>query len=147
MQIIIPPYLLIFSIIAMVILHILLPFQSVFNSPINYTGIFCIVVGVAIVKKIRDNISTENTEIHTFKLPRKFLTGGLFQYSRNPIYLGFTIILLGLNILLGSLSPFIIVIAFVLITNFWYIPYEEKNMLKQFDQEYKNYKKKVRRWI
>jgi protein-S-isoprenylcysteine O-methyltransferase Ste14 len=88
-----------------------------------------------------------STEIHTFKKPRQLVTHGLFRHSRNPIYVGFVCILWGLSMLLGSLSTFIVVLAFVIITDRWYIPFEEKNMEEVFDKAYKQYKKEVRRWL
>ena len=87
------------------------------------------------------------TQIHTFKVPKKLVTTGLFQYSRNPIYLGFTIVLLGIALLYGSLSTLIPVLLFFLIANFWYIPFEEKNMKKVFGQSYLFYRRRVRRWL
>ena len=87
------------------------------------------------------------TQIHTFKKPKKLVTDGLFQYSRNPIYLGFTMALLGIAFLLGSLTALIPVLFFFLVANFWYIPFEEKNMQMVFGQSYSFYSRKVRRWL
>jgi len=87
------------------------------------------------------------TQIHTFKKPKKLITNGLFQYTRNPIYLGFSLFLLGIAILLGSVSSFIPVIGFFLVANFWYIPFEEKNMKMVFGQSYLFYCRGVRRWL
>lgn len=147
MQKIIPPFLLLISALVMTILHFIVPYQVAIFTPINYLGIFLIILGLTIAKKVGTTFSKIDTEIHTFKKPRQLVTSGLFQYSRNPIYLGFVIALIGLNIVLGSLTPFIVVLIFIFLTNFWYIPFEEKNMHKQFGQDYENYKKNVRRWI
>lgn len=84
---------------------------------------------------------------NTFKKPRKFVDSGLFSISRNPIYLGFTIALIGVAVLIGNLVSLIGVFIFFFITNSWYIPYEEENMEKEFGNDYKIYKSKVRRWI
>jgi protein-S-isoprenylcysteine O-methyltransferase Ste14 len=102
---------------------------------------------LVIARTISRSFSKVDTEIHTFKKPRQLVTNGLFKYSRNPIYLSFVVILIGLNILLGSITPWGVVLIFVLVTNYWYIPVEEKNMQEEFGQEYADYKRKVRRWI
>ena len=99
------------------------------------------------ITSIGKRFRSVKTEIHTFKKPKKLITDGLFQYTRNPIYLGFTIALLGIAILLGRATTFIPALAFFLITNFWYIPFEEKNMVAIFGQDYLFYKRKIRRWI
>ena len=75
------------------------------------------------------------------------MTSGLFAYSRNPIYLGFTIALIGVAIVLGNLFALDGLLAFIFATNFWYIPFEEVAMENQFREDYLAYKKKVRRWL
>lgn len=147
MQRIIPPILLLISSFLMILLHFIVPFQIVVHNPFNYLGIILMILGLTIAKKVSVTFSKVDTEIHTFKKPRQIVTNGLFQYSRNPIYLGFVIALIGLNIVLGSFTPLIVVLIFIFLTNHWYISCEEKNMKEEFGQEYENYKKKVRRWI
>lgn len=147
MQRIIPPILLLISSFLMILLHFIVPFQIVVHYPFNYWGIILMILGLTIAKKVSVTFSKIDTEIHTFKKPRQIVTNGLFQYSRNPIYLGFVIALIGLNIVLGSFTPLIVVLIFIFLTNHWYISCEEKNMKEEFGQEYENYKKRVRRWI
>lgn len=143
----IPPYLLIGSSVLMTILYFLFPIKILFHQPFNYLGSVLIIVGLAIAKIVSTQFTKRDTEIHTFKVPRKLVTNGLFKYSRNPIYVGFSITLLGLAMLLGSLSAFVIVFFFIMVTDRWYIKFEEKKMEKQFGEAYRNYKMNVRRWI
>jgi protein-S-isoprenylcysteine O-methyltransferase Ste14 len=147
MQKIIPPFLLIISALVMTLLHFTIPYKIVIPLPFNFFGIVLIISGLTIAKKVSSSFSEIDTEIHTFKKPKQMVTIGLFKYSRNPIYLGFVTVLIGLNLILASLTPLIVVLLFIFITNYWYIPFEEKNMQKQFGQDYEDYKKKVRRWI
>ncbi|WP_442974493.1 methyltransferase family protein [Salegentibacter sp. T436] len=63
------------------------------------------------------------------------------------MYLGFLISLLGVWVLLGTLIPILVCVLFILVTNYWYISFEEKEMEKQFGAEYRAYKSKVNRWI
>ncbi len=143
----IPPFLFLASILAMIGLAYFLPLQRLFFPPYTYLGILFILVGLGMTVRVRKIFDQSDTEIHTFKQPRKLVTIDLFQYSRNPIYLGFSIALFGVWGLLGILSPLFIVLCFILITNFWYIPYEEQMMKQTFGDAYINYKKKVRRWL
>ena len=89
-------------------------------------------------KKIRTNF-------YPFSDPQKLVTGGLFHYTRNPMYLGLVIFLAGIWILLGSLSPFGIVLAFLLIADRWYIAYEEQRLIAVFGKAYKEYQAKTPR--
>jgi protein-S-isoprenylcysteine O-methyltransferase Ste14 len=55
--------------------------------------------------------------------------------------------LIGLSILLGSISPVIGVLVFIILADRWYIPFEERMMTKTFGQKYKSYQARTRRWV
>ena len=147
MKRIIPPVLFLLCVALMIGIRTLIVIQNVVSAPFNYTGIALILLGLTMTVGVRKRFSQANTEIHTFKKPRKLITNGLFGISRNPIYLGFTVSLIGVWILLGTLLPIAGCIIFILVTNYWYIPYEERTMEQTFGNEYKVYQSKVRRWI
>jgi protein-S-isoprenylcysteine O-methyltransferase Ste14 len=128
-------------------LYFFFPIKILFHQPFNYLGGVLIIVGLTIAKIVGNQFAKRNTEIHTFKVPRKLVTNGLFKYSRNPIYLGFSVTLLGLAMLLGSLSAFAVVFLFIVVTDRWYVKFEEKKMEEEFGEAYRNYKMNVRRWI
>ena len=94
-------------IILEVILHFLLPIKQIIYFPYRYIGILLIILdqipnfwyGIYF-RKIK-------TSLGTYDKPKKLVTSGLFRISRNPIYLGMVLTLLGVAILLGSISPFI----------------------------------------
>lgn len=145
MQKIIPPILVAICILTMAILHITVPIASVIDQPllaglVGLAGLFFILSSARLFSRV-------DTEIHTFHKPRKLVTSGLFRFSRNPIYLGFVLLLLGVAIGLGSLTPFLMVALFFVIANLWYIPFEEKSMEDTFGTDYLEYKKRTRRWI
>lgn len=147
MQKIIPPLLFLVCAISMVGLNYFAPIQQWIPTPYNLIGIALLVLGLFIVTSISKRFRKIKTQIHTFKKPNKLVTDGLFQFSRNPIYLGFTTALLGIALLLGSAAAFIPALFFFLMANCWYIPFEEKNMETIFGQDYRFYKRKVRRWL
>ena len=83
-----------------------------------------------------------------FNPPPKLITTGLYRYSRNPMLLGLFIFLLGLGLLLGSLSLiFIFTPTFILINVLYLKSIEEKEMEKKFGNQYLEYKKKVPMWF
>jgi len=89
------------------------------------------------------------TTINPIK-PQKATTlvvSGFYRFSRNPMYLGMFLILLGVALLLGDVSG-LISLAFLLLTmNLLQIIPEEKILEELFGESYLDYKKKVRRWI
>ena len=103
-------------------------------------GIFLLVIGSRLFARVRTNINT-------FLRPDKLVTDGPFRYSRNPMYVGFVLVLLGICVTLGTLSPFAVVVAFFAVANYWYIPIEERNCAGAFGEEYARYQDQVRRWL
>jgi protein-S-isoprenylcysteine O-methyltransferase Ste14 len=63
------------------------------------------------------------------------------------MYLGFTLMLLGIAIFLGALTPFIVVPIFALTMEYVFIRTEEPMMQETFGDAWQAYKAKVRRWI
>lgn len=72
---------------------------------------------------------------------------GLYKYSRNPMYVGVMTILLGEVVF--SLSKDLVIYAIIvfLAFNTFIFIIEEPRLKRDFDQEYRDYCKKVRRWI
>jgi len=75
------------------------------------------------------------------------VAGRVICLSRNPLYLGFGLILLGAAILFGTLSPFLVVVVFMILIERRFIVTEEAMLEKKFGQVYLGDKEKVRRWI
>ena len=75
------------------------------------------------------------------------VTGGIYRHTRNPMYLGVLLVLLGWGIFLASLPALFLLPLFVVyMTRFQIMP-EERAMTALFGAEYTAYKLKVRRWI
>lgn len=72
---------------------------------------------------------------------------GPFRWSRNPIYLGLTLIVLGIAIYGGSVPFLLAPVAFLLTLNFAFVPWEERRLEATFGDEYRAYRERVRRWV
>jgi len=72
---------------------------------------------------------------------------GTYKFTRNPMYLGVTIALLGAAIFFGNALSFLSPLIFFLIMNYYFVPREEKLMENIFGKKYLEYKKQVRRWL
>ena len=75
------------------------------------------------------------------------VTDGFYKISRNPMYLGMLIILIGVAIYLGKLSAFLVLPAFYILITEMQIKPEERMLEEKFGEEYLDYKRKVRRWL
>lgn len=77
----------------------------------------------------------------------KLVTSGLYQYSRNPMYLGMLLILLGWGLWLGNAFNVLLAAGFVAYMNRFQIIPEEVVLSDLFGKEYAQYCTLVRRWF
>jgi len=75
------------------------------------------------------------------------VTSGIFGISRNPIYLGFLLILTGWAVTLAHPIAYLWLPLFVFFINRYQIIPEEMALQRQFTDVYKNYQQQVRRWL
>jgi len=75
------------------------------------------------------------------------VTSGIFQYSRNPMYVGLLCLLLSWTSYLANPSALLGAIGFVLYMNRFQIEPEERALTKLFGANFKDYTLKVRRWL
>ena len=90
---------------------------------------------------------------HTTVNPRKLetttalVTSGIFGWTRNPMYLGLSILLLGWAIKLGTLTPFAGPSLFIALIQHLQIRPEEYSLRTRFGTEYDQYCHRVNRWL
>jgi protein-S-isoprenylcysteine O-methyltransferase Ste14 len=88
-----------------------------------------------------------DTTIKPFQESSALITSGPFRLSRNPMYVSMTSVLLGVALLLGSLSPFLVLpLLMVLIQRRFIVP-EESMLAATFGDAYAAYVRGVRRWL
>lgn len=133
-------------------LHFYVPGAHVFNFS-NFVlckiiGAIIFIVGMAFSLQASKQFKEENTEIiPTSPTNRVLVTKGAFKYSRNPMYLGMVLSLLGIALFVGTLPVFIAALAQFIVLNFLFIPFEEEKMARQFGENFISYKSSVRRWL
>ena len=77
----------------------------------------------------------------------KLITGGIYKYIRNPMYLALVILQIGLGISLSFLHISLMSIFTAIALHYFIIKREETYLRNLFGVEYENYKEKSRRWI
>ena len=78
---------------------------------------------------------------------QKLVTNGLYNYSRNPMYLTMLLILLAWGLWLGNAFNTVTAALFVAYMNRFQISPEEEALKKKFGKEFERYMIKVRRWF
>lgn len=106
-----------------------------------------LILGLVALVWARVHFLRRSAEIHTFRTPGHLITDGPFRFSRNPMYLGFALLLLAAAFLVNSWPGLLVPLVFVLVANVWYIPHEERILRDLFGAQYETYAGKVRRWV
>ena len=133
-----PTYLFIFLLLS-VAAHFICPIKQIVFAPYAYLGVLLIFAG-SIVSIWSDNLfKKKSIPIKPHDNPAHFETSGPFHVSRNPMYLGMAMILLGTSLLLGSLITFIFPLIFVVLMDRVFITFEERNLEDIFKKEYLEY--------
>jgi len=118
----------------------------------NYQGLtslLMILIGLTIIVIGVKTFNNSDTTINPLNPSEAshLVTEGVFSYTRNPMYLGMVIILLGVSIYNGVYIGIIILPCFVLYLTEFQIKPEEEAMEELFSADYTDYLKRVRRWL
>jgi protein-S-isoprenylcysteine O-methyltransferase Ste14 len=132
--------------VASALLYFLVPQMNLIIFPINLLGVLLLVLGNYLVINSHYLLKKRGTP-ENFDRSTCVVETGLYKYSRNPMYLGAVIFLIGWSVLLGNIISFLSPIIFFIIINWMFIPFEEEKMEKELGDSYLEYKKKTRRWF
>lgn len=134
-------------IVLMVLFQIIFEPKVFIKWPSNMAGTTFILLGILLNFWADLVLRRNKTTVKPYERPSKLITAGPFRFSRNPIYLGLLLIILGVFIILGSLITIIFPIVFIILMDVLFIRKEEKMLEKRFGKKYLEYKQRVRRWI
>jgi protein-S-isoprenylcysteine O-methyltransferase Ste14 len=135
------------AILLVIALNFSLPGLTLIPSPWTLLGILPILTGLALSLSADQTFHRAETTVNPFDLPTALVTSGLYRYTRNPMYLGFILILIGMAVLMGSLTPFLVIPAFWLLLDRLFISLEEQNLALKFVARWEMYKSRTRRWL
>jgi len=116
--------------------------EIIFGSFMIISGLIIILSAIILFKKYQTTITPLNPSNAT-----KLITDGIYKFSRNPMYLGLLLVLLGISIIINLIGGFFLIPLFILYLNLFQIIPEENAMVDLFKDEFLDYKKNVRRWI
>lgn len=142
-----PPLVVLAGLAVMTAVRVVAPEPSPIPEPWTGLGPALALLGLAIAFTAAAQFRRRRANIQTFGEPTRLVTGGLFRLSRNPMYLGLALVLVGAAVGLGGGWPSLVAAGFVVLADRWYIPFEERAMRRRFGDDYERYRRRVRRWI
>ena len=110
-------------------------------------GVMVFGAGVAMMFFAAAIFQARETTKNPYGEPSKFVVQPPYTWTRNPMYLSFVMVLLGLAIFFESIAMLAAPAVFYAVIDRLVIPREEETMERLFGQDYAAYKDRVRRWI
>ena len=142
-----PPRIAVALLVGATLIDGLLDWPRLFNWPWRGLGALAVLGGLALTLWTLRLFEQAATTHHPYGRPSAFIIGGPYRFTRNPMYVGVTIFILGVGVLVGTPALMFCWLAFAWIIHVRFIPREERALEKQFGDEYEEYRSQVRRWL
>ena len=115
--------------------------------PIAAAGLVLMIGGSVLHHVAARTFRSHGTTLATLAEPTELVTSGVFARTRNPMYLGGVMILIGWAALLGSPFALLGPVAWVPLAEVLFIRPEERLLERRFAEEWAGYRARARRWI
>jgi protein-S-isoprenylcysteine O-methyltransferase Ste14 len=110
-------------------------------------GALLIVAAVALTASALRAFDRAKTSPKPHKPTTAIITSGPFRFTRNPIYISFTLLQVGISLLTASGWILALVVPALVFIRLGVIAREEQYLERKFGEEYVGYRKRVRRWL
>ena len=123
-----------------------LPFLPA-DLPAGWLGAMVFVLAVALVAWAIVTMTRAGSNVPTSLPTTTIVNTGPYRFTRNPIYLGMVLGLIGLAIALNSLWLLLMLVPFALVIRYGVVTREEVYLERKFGDVYRGYRSRVRRWL
>jgi protein-S-isoprenylcysteine O-methyltransferase Ste14 len=117
------------------------PYRQAIAIILAVSGVTVAVVGVVSFRRASTTVNPIRPQDTS-----SLVTTGIYRFSRNPMYLGFLLVLVAWAVFLANVLTLLPVVAFVAYMNRFQIAPEERALAVMFGPEFNAYKQGVRRW-
>ena len=142
-----PPFVYVGSIALGLVLHLVWPARLVPLSVSTAIGAVVTLLAVALFVSAVRTFRRAGTPIPGNRPTTTIVRTGPYRFSRNPIYLAFSLLQLGLACWVNSLALLMTLMPAVALMSLVVIPREERYLEARFPAAYPAYKASVRRWL
>ncbi len=142
-----PPVWFILALVAMIALHLMLPGMRIIPPPWRWLGAVALLAGLTLAITGAGLFRRAGTGIKPFSEVTTLVTAGPYRFTRNPMYLGLVLSLLGVAAMLGTATPWAVIPAFAAWIHWRFVRQEETMLEQRFGAEYLAFKGRVPRWV
>lgn len=109
--------------------------------------VFIVGIGIAILGVLAFRTAGTTVDPRVPQQSEALVVRGVYRFSRNPMYLGFLLVLAAWCLYLGSVLSLLCLPVFVLYMTYFQIFPEERFMREKFGKSFDQYRARVRRWL
>lgn len=144
---ILPPVYFLGALVVAVVLHYVAPFVAVIPTPWHLAGGLLVAAGLAFIVLPARTFQARDTAIKPFETSSALVTDGFYAITRNPMYLGMVLVVIGVATLLRGAAPFVVPVLLAVLLQIRFIRFEERALEQVFGDDYRSYQARVRRWL
>jgi protein-S-isoprenylcysteine O-methyltransferase Ste14 len=143
-----PPIAWAVAVLAGLVLNRLMPLPFVPAAvPAGWLGAMVFVLALALFAWAIVTITRAGSNVPTNQPTTTIVESGPYRFTRNPIYLGMFLGLIGLAIAFDNLWLLMMLVPFALVIRYGVVPREEAYLERKFGAVYRGYHSRVRRWL
>ena len=142
-----PPIVALMFIVIAYVLGRFVPLSVPAPVMVRYAGLFLTFIGFLLGIGAFLEFRKARTTVDPHGSSKQVVTSGIYRFTRNPIYLGFLLMVIGLPLNSGFYWGIVMAPFYVLLMNRLVIQHEEAYLEKKFGKTYTSYKAQVRRWL
>jgi protein-S-isoprenylcysteine O-methyltransferase Ste14 len=144
---VLPPTFFLIELIAIPVLHYIAPIQQFWRYPLTLLGLIPLAVGILLNIMANQLFTRHQTTVKPYQESTELVASFPFSVTRNPMYLGITLVLLGVALLFGSVVSLIPPAVFAVLMDRRFVRMEERMLSSRFGQDWDAYRARVRRWL
>jgi protein-S-isoprenylcysteine O-methyltransferase Ste14 len=144
-----PPFIFLGFLVAATVLEVVVPLPVVIAHALTrcLAGAALVACGFVMIGMGTQRFVAAGTNIPPTLPTTALVVDGIYGRTRNPLYLGTTLIYLGLAVAAGSLWAILLTVPLLWVINVGVIVREEHYLERKFGDAYRAYKARVRRWV
>jgi len=142
-----PPLVYLASLVSGVAIQLAVPLPFLRGTLAMPLGVPLVAVAIAVFSYAVAKFRAAGTPIRGRKPTTAIVRTGPYRFSRNPIYLAFSVFQLGIGIWVNSVWLLTTLVVAVALVNYVVIRREEQYLERKFGAQYLDYKASVRRWL
>jgi protein-S-isoprenylcysteine O-methyltransferase Ste14 len=141
-----PPLLYAGALAAALVVHWVWPLR-ILDTMTPWLGLAVLALGLAIAIAGRRAMRAAATNVNPYRPSTAIVSSGPFRFTRNPLYVGLTLLYVGLTLAFNTWWGLILLPAILVVMHFGVVLREERYLEMKFGERYRQYRSTVRRYF